>query len=134
MAGQSGHSLLKGSLVKPSPCICHRGLMRACKSTKCMQISTNALQKQARVQGRRSKARHHRSVVLSAAAPQDVIDVDATVVDNRIPVTVSEPLNGVNIHNANRIEKILCKVRWDTESLSFRRSSLVSWGLARPPC
>ena len=89
MTAQSGHSLLGGKLVKPSPCICHGGLTRTCKSTRCIQGSTNALQRQARVQGRRSRLQNHKSVVLSAAAPQDVIDVDATVVDNRIPVTVS---------------------------------------------
>lgn len=55
-----------------------------------MQAGKNILQKRTRVQGRRSRPQRHKSVVLSAAAPQDVIDVEAKVVDNRIPVTVSE--------------------------------------------
>ncbi|CAL5224344.1 g7017 [Coccomyxa viridis] len=53
-----------------------------------MQAGKNILQKRTRVQGRRSRPQRHKSVVLSAAAPQDVIDVEATVVDNRIPVTI----------------------------------------------
>ncbi len=134
MAGQAGHSLQKGSLVKPSPCICPGGLTRACKSTLCMQAGKAALQKRSRVQGRRSRAQRHNAVVLSAAAQEDVIDVSGTVVDNRIPVTVSEDHDDSKMHSTGRSLEDSSVVLGGILTISVCRSSLAFWVPARPPC
>lgn len=75
-------------LVKPSLCLCYGGVTRACKSVRSIQSSNKFLRKQSRVQSRRSSTQNRNTVTLATAAAEDVIDVEADVIDDRIPVTV----------------------------------------------
>jgi len=84
-------------LVMPSLCLCYGGVTRACKGVRSTQSSYELLRKQSRVQsrvqGRRSSTQHRNTVTLATAAAEDVIDVEADVIDDRIPVTVRHSLD-----------------------------------------
>lgn len=78
-------------LVQPSLCTSHGRLSRQNRSPQ--SLFRGSVQ-EAHAQGLRARpARTQRwaFVALAAAAPEAVIDVEGTVVDNRIPVTVSYP-------------------------------------------
>ena len=75
-------------LVQPSLCASHGRPSRHNRSPR--SLFRGSVQ-DAHAQGlhaRRARTQRRTLIALATAAPEDVIDVEGTVVDNRIPVTV----------------------------------------------
>ena len=116
-------------LAQPSLYNTRSGQARLCKCVAdagCGHTSLRAVRKQ------RSSgcSRRQKTVVLASSVPQDVIDVEGTLVDDRIPVTVS--IMSMFLRARLFYMRYLSGISLDSSAAC--RSSLASWAPGRQLC